>query len=168
MRNKEPMFNQMILVLLAALVPCAALGQATPISVTITVKASNYQALGDAELEIRIANTSTQQVTIQTIDVDPPVAPLALNDRGEPVIVTKPAPKIGESRNREYLLDARETKSYKVRVRDLLRKGQELASPKPDVVTLSVVLPVVKNQDGAYQVNQVRSNAVKIEIDPSR
>jgi hypothetical protein len=167
-REKQPMFNlNYKLVPLAVLASYAAVGQDNPISVSLATKAATYQALGDAELEIRISNTSGQPVTVQTIDADPPITPHALNDRGENAIITRPAIKRGDTRNREFVLSANEAKRYEVKLRDVLGKEQELPPPSPGAVSLYLYFPIVSYRDGAYKVDLVRSNSVKIQIEPA-
>ena len=162
------MFNRNYkLVTLAAFASYAAVGQDNPISVSLATKAATYQALGDAELEIRISNTSGQPVTVQTIDADPPIMPYAVDDRVKNAIITRPAIKRGDTRNREFVLSANEAKRYDVKLRDVLSKEQELPTPSPGEVSLYVHLPIVSYRDGAYKVDVVRSNSVKIQIEPA-
>jgi hypothetical protein len=121
-------FNQFMITMLVALLPGRAADQTASISVTIDAKAQTYRALGDAVLEIHISNPSEQPVSVRTMEADPPVRPAAVDEHGRSALINRPAPKDGTTNNRDYRLEAKETKTYNVTVRDLLGRGQKLPS----------------------------------------
>ena len=156
-----------VIVVLAAAVGCGALAQTLPpISISISAIAPVDRSLHEVGLEIRISNTSEHAIRIQTADTDPPVTVFGIDEDGQQAIITKPAVKNGNTRNREYDLAAGETRTYKTTIGNLLTPEQTVPDSITKAVELYVLLAVVECRDSGCSANSISSNRVRIEVAP--
>jgi hypothetical protein len=152
-----------VLILAFAIVACDAQDGSQAISVRIAPDSQVCRDFGDAVLEIDVTNVSDHLVSVETRDYEPPVSVSGLNQRGRSALIETHPVKDGTQRTRQYELKAKETKTYRVAVRDMLRKYQKLAKPEAGNLDVKVTFGYV-NAD--FTVTLIDSNVVKIEIAP--
>jgi hypothetical protein len=85
---------------------------------------------------------------------------------GQYAITLLPVQKNRKTRNIDYELGARETRSYEASISKLLNKSQRLSETRAGVVKVSGIFVVVRYEGGTYKGYPIFSNTLRIEIAP--
>jgi len=137
------------------------------LSVTIIPQQKSFHEVKEITLNIEIHNLSDQEISFATIEKDPPLRLLILDEHGRTRVVNGPEAHIKDrrTRNRIFTIKAQESIPYETSVDALLGRGQSFANLGPGELDVQVLMPRVTLDKGQYHVELIESNMIKVVVE---
>jgi len=157
------------LLLLCAGTPFGVSAEPTPpnLSITISPQQKSFREVKEIALSIEIHNLSDQEISCSTIDKDPPLRLLILDEHGRTRVLDGPEAhrrKRG-TRGRVFTIKAQDSVSYETSVDALLGPGQYFANLGPGELDIRVSIPCGAEDKGQYHVELIKSNMSKVVVE---